>query len=238
MLTVSYAGRANLSRQKPEASMSLPFTAEQFYGVFRDYNTTLWPAPVLLAALALAAIVLVIVPRRYSGAGVSAILAFLWSWLGLAYHLAFFAAINPLAYVFAGVSLAGALVFLWQGVVLRRLEFRLAPNARTALGVVLIGFALVVYPAWSAFAGHPYPDLPTFGLPCPTTLFTVGLLALLVRPYPRSPLVVPVLWALVGAQAAFLLDVPPDLSLLAAGAAGIGFIARSKAGDAKPGTPL
>jgi hypothetical protein len=24
----------------PEASMSLPFTVEQFYGVFRDYNTT------------------------------------------------------------------------------------------------------------------------------------------------------------------------------------------------------
>ncbi|MBU1224109.1 MAG: hypothetical protein KKA22_01130 [Gammaproteobacteria bacterium] len=218
--------------------MGLPFTVEQFYGVFRDYNTTLWPAQTVLVAFAVAAIVLVIVPRRHSGAGVSAILAFLWSWLALAYHLAFFAAINPLAYVFAGVSLAGALIFLWQGVVLRRLEFRLAPNARSAVGVMLVAFALVIYPAWSIFAGHPYPDLPTFGLPCPTTLFTVGLLALLVRPYPRSPLVVPVLWSFVGAQAAFLLDVPQDLSLLAAGAIGVGLIARSKAGGEKPGTPL
>lgn len=214
--------------------MGLPFTVEQFYGVFRDYNTTLWPAQIVLVALAVAAIVLVIVPRRYSGAGVSAILAFLWSWLALAYHLAFFAAINPLAYVFAGVSLAGALIFLWQGVVLRRLEFRLATSARSAVGVMLVAFALVVYPAWSVFAGHPYPDLPTFGLPCPTTLFTVGLLALQVRPYPRSPLVVPVLWSFVGAQAAFLLDVPQDLSLLAAGAIGVGLIARPKAGGATP----
>jgi len=217
--------------------MSLPFTVEQFYGVFRDYNTAVWPTPVLLVALALAAIVLVIVPRRVSGAGVSAILAMLWTWLALAYHLAFFAAINPLAYAFAGVSFAGALVFLWQGVVLRRLEFRLARNARTALGGALVAFALVVYPAWSAFAGHPYPELPTFGLPCPTTLFTIGLLALLVRPYPRSPLVVPVLWSLVGAQAAFLLDVPPDLTLLAAAVVGIGLIARSGAGGARPGGP-
>jgi len=214
--------------------MNLPFTVEQFFAVFRDYNTTLWPAPIFLVALAVAAIVLVVVPRRYSGAGISAILAFLWAWLALAYHLAFFAAVNPLAYVFAGVSLAGALIFLWQGVILRRLAFRLAPNARTVFGVALVAFALVVYPAWSAYAGHPYPDLPTFGLPCPTTLFTVGLLALLVRPYPRSPLAVPVLWSFVGAQAAFLLDVPPDLSLLAAGAIGAGLIVRSEAGGQPP----
>lgn len=31
--------------------------------------------------------------------------------------------------------------------------------------------------------------LPTFGLPCPTTLFTIGLLAFVVSPYPRSTLV-------------------------------------------------
>lgn len=36
--------------------MDLPFTVGQFYGVFRDYNTTLWPAPIFLVALAVAAI--------------------------------------------------------------------------------------------------------------------------------------------------------------------------------------
>ena len=44
--------------------MQLPFTVEQFYDVFREYNTTLWPAQVFLVALAVAAIVLVVVPRR------------------------------------------------------------------------------------------------------------------------------------------------------------------------------
>ena len=209
--------------------MKLPFTIDQFFGVFRAYNETVWPAQVLLLVLALAALGCVAFPRHWSGPVVSAILALLWAWLGLAYHLAFFASINPLAYVFAAVSVAGALVFVWQGVVRRRLEFRLARSARTAIGLGLVFFALVVYPAWSVYAGHRYPAMPTFGLPCPTTLFTLGLLALLVAPYPRGPLMVPVLWCLVGAQAAFLLGVPQDLSLLVAAVVGGVLIARRQA---------
>lgn len=36
--------------------MKLPFTVEQFFGIFRDYNETVWPAQVVLLGLALAAI--------------------------------------------------------------------------------------------------------------------------------------------------------------------------------------
>ncbi|MGB7203381.1 MAG: DUF6064 family protein [Pyrinomonadaceae bacterium] len=210
--------------------MQLPFTAEQFFGVFDAYNTTVWPAQVLLLALAVAAIVLVGVPRRWSGAAISAILACLWVWLGLVYHLGFFAPINPLAYAFAAVSVAGAVVFAWQGVIRRRLEFNWTVNARSIVGLVLVLFALVVYPAWSTLSGHGYPALPTFGLPCPTTLFTLGLFAFVTAPYPRSPLVVPVLWCFVGAQAAFLLGVQADLGLVVAGIFGIVLLA-------KPGVP-
>lgn len=208
--------------------MQVPFTAEQFFGVIRHYNVAVWPMQVVLLALALAAIVLVVRPRRRSGVVVSAILAGLWAWMGLGYHLAFFTAINPLAGVFAGASLAGAGLFLWEGVVRRRLEFRLRAGVRPALGAGLVVFALLVYPAWSVHAGHRYPELPTFGLPCPTTLFTIGLLAFLDAPYPRSPLVAPVAWCLVGAQAAFLFDVPPDLALVVAGAVGVGLLLRAR----------
>lgn len=206
--------------------MDLPFTVEQFYGVFRGYNAAVWPAQIFLVALALAATGLVAVPRRHSGVAVSAILALLWAWLALAYHVAFFATINPLAYVFAAVSLAGAGVFLWQGIIRRRLVFSATPTARGAVGIALVAFSLVGYPLWSILAGHPWPDLPTFGLPCPTTLFTIGLLALLAEPYPKSALFVPVLWSLVGAQAAFLLDVRQDLSLLGAAAVGLWLLVR------------
>ena len=208
--------------------MQLPFTVAQFYGVFRDYNTALWPAQVALLALALAALVLVAWRRPASGRVVSAILAFLWAWLALAYHVAFFAAINPLAYAFAALSLLGAAAFAWQGVVRGRLRFRPAADARTALGVALVAYALLVYPAWSVLAGHRYPALPTFGLPCPTTIYTIGLLAFAQRPCPRGPLVAPVLWSFIGGQAALLLDVPQDLGLLVAGVIGLGLIARAR----------
>lgn len=207
--------------------MQLPFSIEQFFGVFHNYNTAVWPAQVFLLLLALMAIALVLVRRSWSGLAISAILAFLWIWLGLVYHLAFFSAINPVAYVFAGVSVAGGFVFFWQGVVRRRLDFQWNPGARSYTGLVFIVFALIVYPAWSVFAGHGYPAFPTFGLPCPTTIFTIGLLALTVAPYPRSPLMVPVLWCFVGGQAAFLLDVPPDSGLIAAGVVGIVLLMRS-----------
>jgi hypothetical protein len=209
--------------------MKLPFTAEQFYGVFAAYNESVWPAQWLLLGLALLALALVAVPRRGSGLVVSAILGVLWLWLGLAYHLAFFTAIDPLAYVFAAVSVAGGLVFLWQGVVKRRLRFRLSLGAQGLAGLALVVFSLAVYPAWLAYSGHRYPALPTFGLPCPTTIFTIGMLAFLVAPYPRSPIVAPLLWCLVGAQAALLLGVTQDLALVAAAAVGVVLLFRSKA---------
>lgn len=43
-------------------------------------------------------------------------------------------------------------------------------------GIALIADALVLYPVWSAYSGHSYPETATFGLPCPTTIFTIGVL--------------------------------------------------------------
>lgn len=212
--------------------MQLPFTVEQFYEVFRNYNDAVWPMQAVLLALALFSLYLVAVPRPWSGRVVSAILALLWAWLAVAYHLVFFTRINPLAYGFAALSLIGALAFLWQGTIGDRMQYRLSGGMRAWLGGLLVLFALVVYPIWSWYAGHRYPAMPTFGLPCPTTIFTIGLLAFLTRPYPRSPLVVPLLWCLVGGSAAFLLGVPQDLGLFVAAGVAVFLIARPKAAAA------
>lgn len=208
--------------------MQLPFTAEQFFNIFHAYNDAVWPMQILLLALALAAVLFVAVPRDWSGRAVSGILALFWGWLAIAYHLAFFTRINRLAYVFAAVSLAGALVFLWQGVIRNRLQFRIRGGVHPWLGSLLILFALLVYPLWSAYAGHRYPAMPTFGLPCPTTIFTVGMLSFLTAPYPRLPVVVPLLWSVFGAQAAFLLGVPQDLELIAAALVALLLIVRKQ----------
>jgi uncharacterized integral membrane protein len=204
--------------------MALPFTVEQFYGVFRDYNTAVWPAQWFLVVLAIAALAAVLWRRARSGLAVSAVLWVLWTWIALAYHLDFLARISPAAYGFAILSAAGAAVFVWQGVIRRRLAFRWLSDLKAMAGVVLIAFALRVYPVWSAYAGHPSPATPTFGLPCPTTIFTMGLLCFAVPPTPRSTLIVPVLWCGIGAQVAFFLGVQPDFGLIVAGVVGIALL--------------
>jgi hypothetical protein len=202
--------------------MPIPFTVEQFFGVIRLYNNAVWPAQVLLPLLAVLVVIFIALRRPWSGVVVSAILALLWLWVGAAYHLAFFVQINPAALGLGALSIVGGLLFVWQGVVRRRLTFVFAKNLRTGLGVSLIAFALVVYPVWATLAGHGYPDLPTFGLPCPTTIFTIGVLAVAYSADLRSVLAVPILWSFVGSQAAFLFNVKPDLGLLVAGGVAIG----------------
>jgi len=207
--------------------VNLPFTTDEFFGVFARYNEAVWPMQMVLLALAGTAALLAATRWRWAGAVVSAVLAFLWCWLAIAYHISFFTDINPLAWGFALVSLMGAGTFLWFGTIRRQLVFGGVTLWRAVAGSLLIAFSLARYPVWSYQAGHPYPYLPTFGLPCPTTLFTVGILAFMKRPYPRSILVVPVFWSLIGSVAAFQLDVVQDMALIGSAAVGAVLMARS-----------
>jgi hypothetical protein len=196
--------------------MELPFTTEAFFGVFERYHEALWPAPLFLLGLALGALGLTLTRRPWAHRAVAAVLALLWGWMAVAYHWAFFAAINPAAWAFGGIFALQALAFAWTGVVQRRLQFAPGLNVETVLGGLLVAYALLGYPLLGTALGHRFPAAPTFGLPCPTTLFTVGLLAFLRRPFPAPVLVVPLLWAGIGASAAFGLGVREDLGLIAA----------------------
>lgn len=199
----------------------MPFTVAQFFGVFRDYNEAFWPVQLALATLGLAAVGLLFVRRPAAGRLISAILAALWAWMAVAYHFLHFTRINPAAWAFGALFLVQATLFLWAGVIRGKLRFAVLADARSWIGGLLLLYALVVYPLLGALLGHAYLESPTFGLPCPTTLFTFGLLLFLLEPFPRSILAVPVLWAAVGLTGAFLLGVPQDFGLLAAGLAGL-----------------
>ena len=201
--------------------MSLPFTTEQFFGVFARYNQGVWPAQIALNALALTCIGLVFLRGTAAGRWIAALLAVFWLWVAVAYHFAFFSGINPAAWIFGAVSFAGGLVFLWLGTLKGALRFSPAGGWRGALGGLLLAYALLVYPLLGYVAGHRYPAAPTFGVPCPTTIFTLGLLLFAAHPVPRLAFVVPLLWAAVGSVAAFSLGVVEDFGLLAVGIAGL-----------------
>jgi hypothetical protein len=192
--------------------MSLPFSHAQFFEVFQRYNEAVWPSQVVLTLLALAVVALLFVPG--GGRWIAMILAALWAWMAIAYHLAFFLAINPAAPLFAALFLAAAAAFAWSN-----LRFGWPGATRGAFGIALIVYALAGYPLLGAMLDQRYPAAPTFGLPCPTTLFTAGVLLFLKPPFPRRVLVVPLAWALVGSQAAVLLGVPQDFGLIVAAVA-------------------
>jgi hypothetical protein len=190
--------------------MRIPFTPDQFLELFRLYNLVVWPAQPLLYALAGGG--------TRAGRLTSAVLALLWLWSGLAYHLTLFTLIDPAAYLFGALFVLEGLLLIRVGVVGGRLAFAPPRDLDGAIGALLVGYALVGYPLVGALVGHRYPDAPTFGVPCPVTIYTLGLLAWTTRPVSRVVLAVPLLWALLGTIAALVLGMPEDLGLTVAAA--------------------
>jgi hypothetical protein len=208
--------------------VNLPFTPEEFFGVFARYNQAVWPMQAVLIGIAVACVAFLYSGREWSSRQIAKLLAVLWAWMAIVYHFQHFARINPAAWVFGAVFLLGAGTFVWHGVVKRRLVFRPIGTWRGLAGAALIVFALVVYPAIGHALGHRYPATPTFGLPCPTTIFTLGLLLFAERaPWPVY--IVPLLWAAIGSLAAFQLGVYQDLALLVSAAVVLGFTAGRQA---------
>ena len=60
--------------------------------------------------------------------------------------------------------------------------------------------------------------MPMFGVaPCPTTIFTAGVLLITGWRVSRWLLIIPVIWSVIGGSAAILLSVPQDTGLIATG---------------------
>ena len=195
----------------------MPFTTEQFFAVFVQYNEGVWPAQIFLNLLALMEIALLCAGKQTADRMMAGILAFLWTWMAIVYHFMFFAMINPAAWAFGMVFLLGAVWMFWIGVIKGQLHFEVSFGLRGILGSILVIYALLLYPLLGYLFGHAYPALPTFGLPCPTCIFTLGLLLFASVPVPRSLYIVPLIWVVVGSFAAFKLGVYQDYGLLLAG---------------------
>ena len=194
--------------------MELPFTATEFFAVFAAYNTGVWPLQLVLLACGL--FVVATLARTRSKGAASTVLAGLWLWMGLVYHWRFFAPINPAARGFALVFVAAAATFAWFGLSERRLDAPVVGTRRLA-GWTLVAYALIGYPLVALLAGQHYPAVPTFGLPCPTTIFTLGTLLLVSSTTPIFLFVIPLLWSAIGTLGAVHLGVVEDYGLGAAG---------------------
>jgi hypothetical protein len=203
----------------------LPFTIDQFFGVFEQYNQAIWPIHIVAYMLGLAAIILTVKKMRYSDQAISVILACFWAWMGIVYHLMYFSTINGAALGFGVLFIIQAIVWLLFGVIRPKLAFQLDTNPYVLTGILLIVYAMLVYPVLGTLLGHGYPRSPSFGVaPCPTTIFSFGLLLLTNAKVPKSVLVIPFLWSLLGFTASFLLGVREDSGLVVAGVLSVGLL--------------
>jgi len=197
----------------------LPFSHEQFLGVFAAYNEAVWPAQIAAYLLGAAVCIALTRSSHRSGTLVAIGLGVMWLWTGVAYHVLQFARINPAAIGFGALFVLQGCVFLIAGA---RQQFRFAAGDRLRawFGWGLIAYSMVLYPLIGFAAGAAYPRLPMFGItPCPVTLFTFGALLLACVRLPWWMLVIPFAWSLLGGTAAILLAVPQDWVLFFSGLA-------------------
>lgn len=209
--------------------MRPPFTTDQFFDLFVRYHQWFWPMPIVLVAIGAGLVAIALLAPRHSRI-VTAGLAGLWLWMAVGYHLAFFSTLSPIAFLFAAAFLVEAALLAWHGLHTRRLHLAIPVDGASRLvGGALAAYSLIGYPLLAYLLGQRYPAVPTFGLPCPTTILTFALLLWCLRPLPLSVLAIPVAWAVVGTSAAVSLGVAEDYALPIAAVLAIAVLAWPRA---------
>ena len=201
--------------------MSVPFTVDEFLSVFQTYNLTVWPMQIIAYLLGGAAIFLTMKRSRHADRIVASIVSIMWMWNGCIYHFTYFSSITGAAYVFGSLFVLQALLFLWKGVIKGELAFGMTGGSYSFAGAILLLYSMVVYPILGHMAGHGWPRSPAFGLaPCPTTIFTFGLLLLCRTRMQIYVLIIPLIWSIIGLRAAVGFGIYEDFGLITAGLIG------------------
>lgn len=204
----------------------MPFNVEQFLEVLKNYNQTIGVLPVVIAfCLGILAIWSLIKKKAYANKLTNNILAVFWIWNGAVYHLGFFLEINPAARIFGILFIIQGLLFFYFGNFTSRLQYTLKNGIYSILAWILIVYAILIYNILSPILGHVYPVAPLFGVaPCPTTIFTFGLLIFTSEKMPKAIMIAPFIWSLIGGSASILFGIYEDLVLLISGFLTIGVL--------------
>ncbi|OQW75401.1 MAG: hypothetical protein BVN32_11230 [Proteobacteria bacterium ST_bin14] len=200
--------------------MTTPFTVAQFLDVFVAYNAAIWPAQLGAYAIGLVAVAALWLAQRKAARIIPAILAVMWLWNAVGYQYLFFSRINPAATVFAALFAAEAVLLAMSAISSRALFSPPSRSLKSAIGAFFIAYAYLIYPALGYLAGHGFMAGPMFGVaPCPTVIFTIGLLLMARGRWVIWLSVIPILWSLIGLAAALQLGILEDFGLPIAGLA-------------------
>lgn len=197
--------------------MDLPFSLVDFLNVFKDYNHSVFPIQIIFYLVAFLCIYFLFTGNKNTTRIISITLAFFWLWMGVVYHIIFFSEINKAANIFGALFILQGIMFVGCGLIRNRLSFEYTKSINNYIGIIFLLYALIIYPVLGHNLGHAYPYSPTFGLPCPTTIFTFGILLFANKKIPMHLLIIPLLWSVIGFAAALTLTIYEDIGLLVSG---------------------
>lgn len=191
----------------------MPFSTEEFLNVFGRYNSDVWPIQVTFYLFAIIVLMVLFANHSKKDTIINFVLSFFWIWMGSVYHIMYFSGINPVAIAFGAVFIIQGFIFGYFGIFKSQLQYRRDKTVYSLMGTILILYGLVIYPILSFSFGHIYPKIPTFGRPCPTTIFTFGILLFSVYRLSWYIYLIPVLWSVIGVSAAIELSITEDFAL-------------------------
>jgi Family of unknown function (DUF6064) len=202
----------------------MDFTVQQFLDMFHRYNEAIWPVQIVGYAIGLFIVAMLIAGLRGSPSFLPsptlvdrllpALLGGYWAWLGVVFMWGYQADISASGRPFGVLFLIGAAAFGVAAFAGTDLGLGRVPSWRLAIGGSMIVYALLFYPLLGALAGHTYPSAPIFGVaPCPTAIFTFGVLVCCTRPR-WYLLAVPLVWACIATMAAVKLGIAEDFGLI------------------------
>lgn len=196
--------------------MNVPFSTEEFLNVFKAYNEAVFPTQIIIWLICIYLVYICYSPVKNTNKIITIFLAVFWLWMGIAYHILFFSKINNAAFLFGAMFILQGILFLYYGYIKGKFHFIFRKDLYGITGLVMIAYALFVYPALGFVTDHIYPASPTIGLPCPTTIFTFGILMFNRNKTPFWLLIIPVIWSLIGTSAVINFGVYEDAGLLVA----------------------
>ena len=193
-------------------------TLERFLNYASRYNLDLYPAQYLMLGLGLIAILTVFFRTKTSSRFISAILAFFYGWIGIQFYMIYFKEFMPIPFVFGILFIIQALIFILEGTIRNRISFQFKADIYGLTGALLLFYAIFGYQALENLLGRGYPEILSFGMfPCPTVIFSLGILLWTGKKFPSYILIFPIIQALSGFIPAFIIGIIEDIGLIISG---------------------
>ena len=132
--------------------------------------------------------------------------------------MVYFKEFMPFPFVFGILFVVQSLIFIFEGTMRNRIRFQFKADLYGLTGALLIFYGIFGYQALEYILGRGYPEILSFGMfPCPTVIFSLGILLWTGKKFPPYILIFPMIHALSGFIPAFMIGIIEDIGLIISG---------------------